>query len=237
MVRTGALITILALFPLRAWAQPQLRRRGEQELSAARVRQLASQALTEVLPQGVELLAVTWSQSIRVPRGELTLEAQLSSEEPRRGRLRARLELLVDQVTQRVIPLALRVRDRRPVAVVTRRLQPGETIDPGAVELRESPGDLAVDQPVRDLDQVMGQVASRPLTPGEVLQRRSVRAPLAVRRRQRVRLVARVGGVEVVALGEPLQDGAVGEVVPVTCLASRRLLRGRVVAPGLVEVQ
>jgi flagella basal body P-ring formation protein FlgA len=199
--------------------------------------ELARQAIEDVLPQGVEVVRLNWHQRLRIPRGEVAVVAHLVSEEPRRGRLRVRLEVLVDDVPQRVVPLALRVRDRRPVVVATRSLRRGETIGPRDVELREPPPESVVDQPLRALESVIGSVASRGADAGEVIQRRAIRPPLAVRRRQPVRLVARAGGVEVVALGEPLQDGAVGDLVRVTCLASRRVLLGRVVASGLVEVQ
>lgn len=225
---------IVLTFPALLWAEEAA---PEHRISAERFRELCREAVEEVLPEGLELDEVRWSQSVRLPRGELDAEAFLEGDEPVRGRLRARVEVLVDGESVRVVRVRLTVRDRRPVVTATTQLRPGDVVGPGDIELRELPPGTYVRRPVRQLEEAVGQVVTRLTGAGEALEATAIRPPALVRRRERVRIVVRTGGVEVTALGEPMEDGALGETIRVVCLASRRTLEARVVGPGVVEVR
>lgn len=207
-----------------------------QEVSATRLQQLCREAVDAVLPAGVELAEVRWSQTVRLPQGDVEAVAHLEGDEPVRGRLRTRLELFVDGAAVRVLRIQLQVRDRRLVVVATRQLRPGALVRASDVELREQPPGSYVRRPTRDAELVVGQVVTRLTEAGEVLESSSLRPPALVLRRQRIRIVARAGGVEVVAQGEALQDGAAGEMIRVMSLSGRRAIEARVTGPGVVEV-
>jgi flagella basal body P-ring formation protein FlgA len=234
--RLGALLAALAVLAPRAAAAEQGRAPAEQVVTAERVRDLCREAVEEALPEGLELTEVVWGQPLRLPRGQLDAEAFLEATEPVHGRLRARLEVLVDGESARVLRVQLGVRDRRLAVTALRPLRPGDVIAAGDVELRELPPGVTPRQPLRDLEGAVGQVATRRVEAGEVLGSGSVRPPALVRRRERVRIIARAGGVVVVAQGEPLDDGGLGDSVRVVCQASGRTLEARVAGPGTVEV-
>lgn len=86
------------------------------------------------------------------------------------------------------------------------------------------------------LAEVAGARALVNLAPGEVVTRTAVTARPAVRSGQVVRATARVGSLEVTASLVAVQDGAPGAVIRVVNKDSRRELRARVLAPGVVEV-
>jgi hypothetical protein len=62
-------------------------------------------------------------------------------------------------------------------------------------------------------------------------------APPVVKTRDRVRLLAHVGPVNVVVAGEALQDGRMGQSIRVRNIDSNKIILGRVTGPGLVEVE
>ncbi len=64
-----------------------------------------------------------------------------------------------------------------------------------------------------------------------------VRLLPAVKRRQKVSLVFRSGGILVRAVGEALEGGAIGDMIHVRNEKTRRVVEGRIQAPGIVEVQ
>lgn len=84
--------------------------------------------------------------------------------------------------------------------------------------------------------EVTGARALVHVAPGEVVTRSAVSARAAVRSGQTVRAIARVDGLEVVASLVAVQDGAPGAVIRVVNRESRKELRARVVAGGVVEV-
>lgn len=82
---------------------------------------------------------------------------------------------------------------------------------------------------------VSGQFAKRSLPPGQVIA--APDGPLVVRTKQAVKMVVRLGPVNVIANGEALQDGRVGQMVRVQNVESKKVVTGRVSGPGMVEVE
>lgn len=86
------------------------------------------------------------------------------------------------------------------------------------------------------LPEVAGTRTLVNLAPGEVVARTAVALRPAVKSGQLVRGSAAVDGLVVTATLVAVQDGAAGAVIRVVNKDSRRELRARVVAPGVVEV-
>lgn len=111
----------------------------------------------------------------------------------------------------------------------------GTPIAAGMFETRH--GDLA-ELPraaVLDLNAVIGDVATRSLARGTLLQRTQLQAPRLVRRASPVTVEATGAGFKVSRQGESLQDGAIGDTVRVR-MANRSVLSGVVAGNGIVKV-
>jgi flagella basal body P-ring formation protein FlgA len=121
--------------------------------------------------------------------------------------------------------------------VITRHaIARGDTIDTDAVEnvRREAAG-----LPLRRLPSVadvVGSRALRPMAAGAVVLPGSVFVRRAVEAGDRVTVVARAGTAEVTASLVAADGGEPGEVVRMVNPATRREIRGRVIARGMVEV-
>lgn len=83
---------------------------------------------------------------------------------------------------------------------------------------------------------LVGKTLRRAIAPGQPLVPAALANPAMVRRGERVVLVARAGGLDVRMPGEALRDAAAGESVSVRNLSSDRVVVGRVVGSGTVEV-
>jgi flagella basal body P-ring formation protein FlgA len=121
-------------------------------------------------------------------------------------------------------------------ARVTRAIEAGAEIDGAdvATVVSDVPGSLIETFPdVRDL---VGRRTLRALAAGDVVTARHVRVVAAVQSGDRVVVRARVGEVEITAVGIAQQSGAVGDVIRLVNQDSRRGLRGRVTGKGEVEV-
>jgi len=94
-----------------------------------------------------------------------------------------------------------------------------------------APAAMAADETTQDRPPQTERAAEPP-------QPRSTpsRPPTLVRAGDRVRAVARVGGVEAVVIAIAEQSGSAQQVIRVVNPDSRRAIRARVVAPGEVEV-
>lgn len=98
-------------------------------------------------------------------------------------------------------------------------------------------GDLAQlpREVVMDIDGIVGDVTTRNLARGTVLQASQLQAPKLVQRASPVTVEADGPGFRVTRQGESLQDGALGDTVRVR-MTDRSVLTGVVAAGGIVRV-
>lgn len=120
--------------------------------------------------------------------------------------------------------------------VATRTLARSADLTPDDVKLVET--DLAglgygyLQDPV----DIEGMVTRRPIAAGTVLTPAMVKAPLLVKRGDRVRLVSGGGAIQVEMLGEAIEAAARGERVRVRALDSKRIVEGWVVSASVVKM-
>jgi len=72
--------------------------------------------------------------------------------------------------------------------------------------------------------------------PGQPGQPSADENPVLVKLRDRVKLTARVGSSQITATGEALQEGRMGESIRIRNVDSNRTVQGRILGPGVVEV-
>jgi flagella basal body P-ring formation protein FlgA len=131
---------------------------------------------------------------------------------------------------------------RHTVLVAAASLSRGQTLAAGLV--REEIRYLSTPADELALGQVEGKPLKMSLVPGEVVTLRHVaveageEGPIVIRPRDAVRLTARKGSLQVVIRdAEALQSGRTGQLIRVKNVQSNRIVTGRVVGPGEVEIQ
>lgn len=87
-----------------------------------------------------------------------------------------------------------------------------------------------------DPESLVGRVPSRALAPGVVPTEHDLALGAPLRRGDPVVLVSRSGGIEVRAPGRALGPAQAGGRIGVENVSTRRVLRGRLVAEGVVEL-
>jgi flagella basal body P-ring formation protein FlgA len=93
-------------------------------------------------------------------------------------------------------------------------------------------GDSLVGNP----EQATGKQLNKSLRAGDIVFAHLLKNPPLVKRGDLVTIIAKSGGLQISAPGEVKNAGAIGEIVRVKNLMSRRVLQAKVVDEGLVEV-
>lgn len=124
----------------------------------------------------------------------------------------------------------------REVVVSTRPLSRNLIVDSTDVMLAERDVSQLRQGYLTQLDEAVGSLVVRPLQADQALTPNQVRPPMAVKRGDRVVISASNSSVQVRMSGEALADGSVGQQVRIRNLSSQRIIYGRVIAPGQVEV-
>ena len=140
----------------------------------------------------------------------------------------------IDTATKRV---SVKIRLFRPVVVTQRRIGRNEVIGKDQVKLERREVTNSVGNYFTRAADVVGKRAMRSVSAGVLLTDVMVGKPLAVRRNDYVTLRARYGAVTVRTKCIALKDACVGESVDVKNKDSNKIIRARVVAPNLVELE
>lgn len=130
------------------------------------------------------------------------------------------------------------VRVRREAEVVVLRSPAASGVPITADQLVVQRRDIgaAAGATFADPAELVGRVPSRALAPGVVPTEHDLSLGAPLRRGDPVMLVSRTGGVEVRMPGRALGPAQAGGRIGVENVSSRRVLRGRLVAEGVVEL-
>jgi len=119
--------------------------------------------------------------------------------------------------------------------VAARDMAAGTLVTPDLLETRRGNLSRLPRQAILDVDELLGQQASRPVSAGAPLQAHQFQAPALVERGQAVVVEAQGPSFRVTREGEALEPGGHGERVRVR-FGSRELVTARVVGDGRLVV-
>ncbi len=174
--------------------------------------------------------------SITVPHGDVRARIVPVRARDQLGRRSFLIVFLVDgREVERVRALA-DVSAQASVVVPVRMIRPGETITEEDLTQKTIRLTSTTQRLTLDMDHVLGKRTTRPLRPNAPIPASALAEPYAVKKGDRVTIQFKRGGLLILASGIIKASGQLGETLTVTNLDSRREVRARVVAPGLVEV-
>lgn len=208
----------------------------------------ARRALQARLPWTGDEVLIELAQPVLVPmpaaaREEaVEIKAELHPGHRPVGRVQMDVRVLIAGRPRLALPVHFQVRPRHKAVVCRRRVEKGEALDDSNVYFEEQPVDqrskLALSPKA-----VAGARAKQPLMPGQVVLLTDVEAAapggaaVIVRAQEGVKIQISIGGLRVTAAGQALQEGRAGQLIRVQNVDSKKVLLGRVVGAGLVEVE
>lgn len=137
-----------------------------------------------------------------------------------------------------LIALPARAETSAPASYVTPRVvvYPGDVIDAGALVEARDDGRYVSMEIARSRSAVEGRVSRRTLLPGMPIYLNAVMARRLIRNGAEVRLTYAEGDLTIVASGEAMQDGGVGDVIKCRNPSSGAIISGIVQLDGTIRV-
>jgi flagella basal body P-ring formation protein FlgA len=86
------------------------------------------------------------------------------------------------------------------------------------------------------LSQYVGMSVIRTISSGSEIKPKDVAAPVQVKRNSTVKMIYRMGRLEISATGRALGEGRMGDIITVMNTDSRKRVEGRVTGMGIVEM-
>lgn len=122
------------------------------------------------------------------------------------------------------------------VPVLARNLQKGDAIRAEDFQMERREKESAGDDVVMDTKSLIGRVARNTMRVGLVLRDRDLVRPILVERNAAVTMHLDVPGIQLTMKGKALEQGAIGELISVQNLTSKRTVQGIVMGAGQVRI-
>lgn len=194
--------------------------------------------LAEMGLRDFQIVAKNSPAALIVPAGKegVKVEADWRGEKRSAGQASLDLRILVDGESYSVVPMSFAIKHFGVAAAAARYIAVGEKLTPENVEFRRMELPVAPVEAVISLDQLSGRESVRAIRPGAVIATADLRAVPVVLKDQPVGVVLRSGGLSLRMRGIAKADGMLGATIGVENPDSGKILYGRVVAPGQVEI-
>ena len=197
-----------------------------------------TEAITRLLlgaGNDVSLKSIKMPQEIKIAPGLAQIEAVRTGGQ-QGGRMSFQLKAKIDGEPEQIFPVEALVEEYREVPTAKRPINKGSVVNSEDVVMaRFNVNMLPVDAADKDRE-VVGHAASHDISAGEVFRATKLELPRAVTKGDKVTLLYRRGLLEASATGISLDDGAVGQEVKVKNDASKKVVTGKIIEPGLVGV-
>ena len=204
----------------------------------------ARAALMKRLPWSADDVSVRLIQPVTatLPAGapsDIRIAAELRNAEVSAGRVQVDVSVSERGEKRMNVPVYFDVRPLRTVAVCKVAVARGKAITQQDVAIERRPVETTAQ--TAEPECVVGAVARRMIKTGDVVAsadlEETAASPVVVKCKQPVKMIVHLGAMNVVAGGEALQDGRVGQLIRVQNTESKKVVTGRVTANGIVEVE
>ncbi|MEE2787568.1 MAG: flagellar basal body P-ring formation chaperone FlgA [Myxococcota bacterium] len=216
----------------------EVKRRGAM-LSGATLRQKVKTAIQTAMGSALDKVAeikIPRIPDIRVPDGARA-RIEFDSGETYRGSVDA--TIIIEDGPLQISSRRVNATVHHYVTVMTVRTElrrghriSAEDLMPMQVSNSKLPSDV-----VQRIDFIVGADARRRIRPGQPIRQAWFKVPPAVKRGQRVRLVAVRGPIRLSTIGEALNNAPQGGFVRVRNIDSRKVVTGRATRSGTVEME
>lgn len=170
-----------------------------------------------------------------LPDGAVTLEIADSARLAGRGNVP--VQILVNGRKFRTIFPRVDIKVYQKVLIAKRRLGRGETVSAADVSLERQAVSHTLGAPLTSLGALLGAEATREIPQGTALSAGMFKIPPVVKSGRMVSVVLTLKDLTIITQAEAKSDGAVGQIVKVLNLESKREFTARVTGPDRVEIK
>lgn len=144
--------------------------------------------------------------------------------------------LVVDSTntTLTALPIAGRVEEMVTLPVLSNALRSGETILATNITRETFPKRRLREEFLRDETALIGSSASSNISAGRPIRQHEIGTPAVLSRGSVVQMRFAMGGLEILATGQALAEGGMGDVIEVRNLSSRQVVRAVIDGPTSV---
>lgn len=214
---------------------------GSQQLSGSILTAAAIAAIKDKIGQSLNetdlsIVPAVPAPDVTLPQGDVFLSVDLPYGVRYTTPTVARINIMLDHQLYNRRNVSFDVKHYQSVVVADKLIDKNQILLPQ--DLRYERMDTSKLSPgyFTDIGKVAGLMVRRSLTPGAIVNNRSLQRPVVVKRGNHVTILARVGDIEVQTAGQAMQDGGAGDMIRVQNFVSKKILSARVLDAITVQV-
>lgn len=175
-------------------------------------------------------------QAVTAPEGDLSVGVDLPYGVRYNAPTTANVTVSVNGRVIAITTLKFETKMYKQVLVAGRSISSGEALTIDSLRYERMDIGRLMSGYYTDANKVLGLITRRAITPGLAINQYMIEKPIIIKRGSSVTLVARIGGLEVTAAGQALQDGYEGKIIPIQNLSSRKIVSAKVLDENSVQV-
>ena len=175
--------------------------------------------------------------AMALPTGAFDYRITRKPNDPRPGKKQVTAAILQDGKEQGQVKMSGELKLFGTVVNTTKRLNRNEIIGSADITAKRQDISMLDGGLIKDPEQAVGQKLKISLPAGAILYAQAIDAPPLVNRGERVTIMAKSQAIQITAPGEARNSGALGEIIRVKNLTSRREIQARVLDAGIVETE
>lgn len=182
----------------------------------------------------VEAAGLPMDTNYRV--GDLSLKVEMPRNIRYNGPTLVKVNVSLDGQKVAAETVRLNIKMFKEVVVATKSILPHEVFSGDSVKLERMDISRLPHGFLTDVNKVVGLSARRTISPGMVLSSTMLDRPVVIKRGDKVTIIARVGGTEITAPGQAMQDGSEDQIIRVQNLNSQKIISAKIIDESSVLV-
>jgi flagella basal body P-ring formation protein FlgA len=172
------------------------------------------------------------------PNKEISIKVNENTIKNILGRSGFPLDIMVDGKVNRILFIKCKVEVLKETIVTSELIKKGEVIYEGNIKFSKMPNSKVQSNAILEKSKALGKVAFSDINPNTVLTSNLLKEKTVVFRGNQVTIRVINGDLILTSVGEVLQDGVIGQLIPVkiTSFASKKTSMAKVIDSGLVEI-
>lgn len=200
------------------------------------VLKVRQQVGTMVATEDITILPSSRVQDIVTPVGQMELIADLPYGVRYAGPTNVAMMVKINGQLFTKVSINLDVKRYQQVVVVKDEIRPTDLFSTANLRYERMDIGKASAGYFTDMNKVVGLSARRSLKSGMVITDSMVAKPVMIKRGAVVNIVARIGDMEVMAMGQAMQDGVEGQLIRVQNVSSNKFISAKVLDETTVQV-
>ena len=198
-----------------------------QPISGAQIAEQARVFLTQASAGSIVTL-VDIPADFQAPVGKLELVPELTGAIRYSGPTKVNVAVRTDGLSFSKVPVQFEVRRYLDVVVAAGNLNAGDILSESSLRLERMDAGKIPAGYLTEQSKAIGLQVRHAMPPGSIISERSLVRPILVQRGENVKIVARIGEIDVYANGVAFAQGAAGDLIRVQNTTTKRILTGRV---------